>query len=206
MRLVPATAGRPQAVLHIVAKFCCCATFAAAQGYSHRLHLSPRLQCVGVVSLHAYAVRAAQWVGAKRTGLDGKADRLHHYRGAAVVDVPWRPSAKTLRSLIEARNFLYCRVSAVDGDPDRHQRRAPPRSILAGVEAFAAQRVGRLNKERFRFKVHPPAGAGACVASRGHVNGAALVVAAVCDWNQAVSRINICAWWPVTAGAVSSSA
>ena len=72
MRLVAAPAGCPQAVLHLVAKFCCCATFASAQGYCHSLHLGPGFQCVGMVSLNADAIRAAQRVGSQCPSLDSK--------------------------------------------------------------------------------------------------------------------------------------
>jgi hypothetical protein len=69
-------------------------------------------------------------------------------------------------------------VTLVLCESNRHQRRAAPGSIFAGVESFAAQGVRRLHQERLAFEVHPTAGAGACVAGRGHIDRAALVIAA----------------------------
>ena len=65
---------------------------------------------------------------------------------------------------------VWASVARKRSNDVRHQRRAPPSAVLAGVESFAAQRVRRLDQERFCFEVHPTAGAGACVACRGHVN------------------------------------
>jgi hypothetical protein len=60
----------------------------------------------------------------------------------------------------------------------RHQRRTAPRAVLAGVEAFAAQGVRRLDEESFGFKVALPAAARLREKGRRDVNAAAGAVAA----------------------------
>lgn len=73
-----------------------------------------------------------------------------------------------------------------------HDNRLPaPGSVLSGVEALGLEGVGDvtgdahgLRQERFRLKVHPTAGAGACVAGGRYVDGAGGVVAAESDWRK----------------------
>ena len=69
----------------------------------------------------------------------------------------------------------------------RHQRRTPPRSTLAGVEAFAAQAV-RYRKNGFGFGIVSLTRA-RCDALRQH-------------WHQAVGSVYISARWPVATSSV----
>jgi hypothetical protein len=96
-----------------------------------------------------------------------------------VEDQNWcRPGSIT--ACCDRRRLLHLvkRTAFIVGSGKRyrHQRCPPPRPVLAGVKALAAK--GMRDKERFTLKVHPTAGAGACVACRGNVYGASGVVAA----------------------------
>lgn len=105
----------------------------------HRLRHSHTLRAIqGVRAFFLDTPAIAAGVG----GADSVGHRLLNNRRAAVVDVAGCSGSQTLSQLVVAGHLLHSRVCPVDRDADRHQRRAPASSVLAGVEAFAAQGVG----------------------------------------------------------------
>lgn len=102
--------------------------------------MRPRRQRVARVA----RLRVAAVLGAgDLRGVEGH--RLLHHRRAAVVDVAGCAGAEALRQIVVAGDLLHGRVRAVDRDAYRHQQRATPRAVLAGVKTLASQGVGDMH-------------------------------------------------------------
>ena len=139
-------------------------------------------------------------MGVKRVGraiIVPAAPVLRLVRAANILDGYGNTCLAARRSAPQGVGGAIC---AADGvlrgvEGNRHQRRSAPRTILARIKAFAAQGVGVLHQERLGFRIHPTAGAGAgagaCVAGRGHINRAGLVVAAE-SLDHAAIAVEVC--------------
>ena len=96
------------------------------------LRLRSGLKRVGNVRLYADTIWAAVWVLSDRAFLDGEGHGWHH----AAVGMAVRESTCPQR---RRKIILGVRAIIFRGEAYRHNRRAAPSSVLAGVKAFAAK-------------------------------------------------------------------
>ena len=170
MRLIPSAATGPQAVLHLVAQICRCPALAPTKRYGNsRCMRSIGKRVTGITRLRIAAVRGAG-----------------DLRG---VECHWQYMPRINRLIagkVSGVMAVWASVARKRSNDVRHQRRAPPSAVLAGIEAFAAQAVRNIGRlvvaVQRRRHVGTDFGAG---LTRGYADGS--------NWNHVTCCGMVCA-------------